>query len=72
MASRKGRARHLKLDGEFPLGRQLLARLQAAFQNHVFQLGDDGVGQLGLSYLDIGHEATLLNWYYQFYGWGEN
>ena len=68
----QGRPRHLKLDGEFPLGGQLLPRLQAAFQNHAFQLGDDGVGQLGLSYLDIGHEATLLNWYYQFYDWGEN
>ncbi len=68
----QGGARYLKLDGEFPLGRQFLPRLQAAFQNHLFQLGDNGVGQLGLRNLAIGHEATLLNWYYQFYGWGEN
>lgn len=71
MASRSG-ARNLKLDGQFPLGRQLLARLQTAFQNHLFQLGDNGVGQLGLSNLEIGHEAALLNWYYQFHEWGEN
>ena len=68
----QGGARNLKLDGQLALGWQFLPRLQASFQNHLFQFGDNGIGQLGLRNLAIGHEATLLNWYYQFYGWGEN
>ncbi len=53
----QGRPRDIQLLGQLPFGRQAIARLQQALQDHSLELARHGAGQFFLPYFRVSHAA---------------